>query len=143
MLARRLFAAAVLAGLSVFAPLASSPAQQGAPAGGVTGRELRRQTLPNAPGKQVVVVRVDFAPGAESPAHRHLPAVFAYVARGSIVSALGDEAPTTYGEGDSWYEPPGRVHGIARNTSATEPATLVAFFVADVGQTLTEPLKER
>ena len=50
------------------------------------------------------------------------------------------EPPVTYGEGEMWYEAPGAIHSISRNASGTEPAKLIAFFVADQKQVLTEPI---
>lgn len=113
---------------------------QSAPAGRVTRTEMFRQALPNARGKEVIVVSIEYAPGAGSTKHRHPGPVFAYVARGAIVSQLGTEPPVTYDEGEMWYEAPGAIHGISRNASGTEPAKLIAFFVADQKQVLTEPI---
>jgi quercetin dioxygenase-like cupin family protein len=113
---------------------------QPAPAGAVVGKEIFRQALPNVPGKEVVVVSVEYSPGAGSTRHRHPGPVFAYVVHGAIVSQLGTQEPVTYEEGEMWYEPPGRIHGISRNASAIEPAKLITFFVADQKQVLTEQI---
>jgi quercetin dioxygenase-like cupin family protein len=106
----------------------------------VTRTEIFRQALANVRGKEVIVVSIEYAPGAGSTKHRHPGPVFAYVARGAIVSQLGTAPPVTYGEGEMWYEAPGAIHSISRNASETEPAKLVAFFVADQKQALTEPI---
>ena len=76
-------------------------------AGPVTRTEIFRQALPNVWGKEVIVVSIEYAPGAGSTKHRHPGPVFAYVARGAIVSQLGTEPPGTYSEGEMWYEAPG------------------------------------
>jgi quercetin dioxygenase-like cupin family protein len=106
----------------------------------VRSTEIFRQVLPNMPGKEVVIVSVDYAPGAGSTKHRHPGPVFAYVVRGSIVSQFGTEPPVTYGEGEVWYESPGAVHSTSRNASETDPAKLITFFVADHRQILTVPI---
>jgi quercetin dioxygenase-like cupin family protein len=106
----------------------------------VTRTEIFRQALPNLRGKEVIVVSIEYAPGAGSTKHRHPGPVFAYVAHGAIVSELGSGPPVTYGEGEMWYEAPGAIHSISRNASEIEPAKLVAFFVADQKQVLTEPI---
>jgi quercetin dioxygenase-like cupin family protein len=106
----------------------------------VRSMEIFRQVLPNVPGKEVVVVSVDYAPGAGSTKHRHPGPVFGYVVRGAIVSQLGTEPPVTYEEGEMWYEPPGAAHSTSRNASETGPAKLLTFFVADQKQVLTEPI---
>ena len=126
--------AVVMAGRTLDADAQSSQA------GPVTRTEIFRQALPNVWGKEVIVVSIEYAPGAGSTKHRHPGPVFAYVARGAIVSQLGTEPPATYGEGEMWYEAPGAIHSISRNASGTEPAKLIAFFVADQKQVLTEPI---
>jgi quercetin dioxygenase-like cupin family protein len=115
-------------------------AAQSSQAKPVTRTEMFRQALPDVRGKEVIVVSMEYAPGAESTKHRHPGPVFAYVARGAIVSQLGTEPPVTYGEGEMWYEAPGAIHSISRNASETESAKLIAFFVADQKQVLTEPI---
>jgi quercetin dioxygenase-like cupin family protein len=115
-------------------------AAQSSQAKSVTRTEMFRQALPNVRGKEVIVVSMEYAPGAQSTKHRHPGPVFAYVARGAIVSQLGTEPPVTYGEGEMLYEAPGVIHSISRNASETESAKLIAFFVADQKQVLTEPI---
>src|SRR5215469_907572 len=55
---------------------------------GVTVRPILQHELPDAPGKQLSVVTVDFAPGAASSPHRHPGSVVAYVLEGSVVSQV-------------------------------------------------------
>lgn len=126
--------AAVMAGRTLDADAQPSEA------GSVTRTEIFRQALPNVRGKEVIVVSIEYGPGSGSTRHRHPAPVFAYVARGTIVSELGTEPPVTYGEGEMWYEPPGAIHSVSRNASETEPARLVTFFVAEQKQVLTEPI---
>jgi len=94
--------------------------------------------LPNVPGKSLTAVVVNYAPGAKSETHHHAGSVFAYVLSGAIRSensATG--AAKVYHVGESFFEPPGSIHLISENASATEPASLLAVFVADDGATLT------
>ena len=116
-------------------------ATQMSPTAPATGKEIFRQALPNIRGKEVVVVSIDYTPGAESTRHRHPGPVFAYVARGAIVSQLGNEPAVTYYEGEMWYEPPGIAHSISRNASTTESAKLITFFVADQKEVLIEQIR--
>jgi quercetin dioxygenase-like cupin family protein len=37
----------------------------------------------------------------------------------------------TFAAGQTWFEPPDAIHVFAGNASATEPAQLLAIFVAD------------
>jgi quercetin dioxygenase-like cupin family protein len=67
----------------------------------------------------------------------------AFVVSGAIASRVDDGPEQTYHAGDAWWEPPGAVHRVSRNASATEAATLLAIFVAPRGASgaeLTKPL---
>jgi quercetin dioxygenase-like cupin family protein len=98
---------------------------------------ISSQALPNVPSKRVTIVRVTYAPSGYTPAHRHAGSVIAYVTAGTIRSQLGRGPVETFTVGESFFEPPGAIHLISENASATEPAELIAVFVADEGATLT------
>ena len=46
-----------------------------------------------------------------------------------------------YEAGETFFEPPGSTHLISENASKTEPASLLAIFVADTGAQLTHGAK--
>lgn len=93
--------------------------------------------LPNVPGKRVTIVRVFYGPGGFTRAHRHAGSVAAYVTKGEIRSQLGGGPLETFSVGQSFFEPPGATHLVSANASNTEPAELIAVFVADEGAQLT------
>jgi quercetin dioxygenase-like cupin family protein len=93
--------------------------------------------LPNVPGKRVTIVRVFYGPGGFTRAHRHAGSVTAYVTKGEIRSQLGGGPVETFKPGQSFFEPPGATHLISANASNTEPAELIAVFIADEGAQLT------
>ena len=93
--------------------------------------------LPNVPGKRVTIVRVFYGPGGFTRPHRHGGSVTAYVTKGEIRSQLGGGPVATFKVGQSFFEPPGATHLISANASNTEPAELIAVFVADEGAQLT------
>ncbi len=93
--------------------------------------------LPNVPGKRVTIVRVFYGPGGFTRAHRHAGSVTAYITKGEIRSQLGGGPVETFAVGQSFFEPPGATHLVSANASATEPAELIAVFVADEGAQLT------
>lgn len=100
--------------------------------------------LPNVPGKSMVSVVVDYAPGAASSPHTHARSAFiyAYVVAGAIESQVNDGSVKVYRAGESFYEEPGATHRVSRNASRTEPAKLLAVFVVDSNdKTLTTPVK--
>jgi quercetin dioxygenase-like cupin family protein len=93
--------------------------------------------LPNVPGKRVTIVRVFYGPGGFTRAHRHAGSVTAYITKGEVRSQLGGGPVETFKVGQSFFEPPGATHLISANASNTEPAELIAVFVADEGAQLT------
>ena len=101
-------------------------------------------TIPNIPGKSLIAVEVNYAPGGASPPHTHAKSAFiyAYVISGAIESKVNDGETRIYRAGESWSEPPGAIHWISRNASKTEPAKLLAVFVLDTNDhPLTTPVK--
>jgi len=91
------------------------------------------QAIPNIPGKSLIAVEVDYAPGAASSSHTHAKSAFiyAYVVSGAIESQVNDGPKRIYRAGESFYETPGSTHAVSRNASKTEPAKLLAVFVLD------------
>ena len=107
---------------------------------GVSATPIFVQKLPNVPGKTMTVVSVDYAPGGASRPHHHAAsaAVFAYVVSGAVRSQVeGAGEARIYKAGESWYEPPGAHHLVSENASDSDPARLIAVFIADDGDTLT------
>jgi quercetin dioxygenase-like cupin family protein len=91
-------------------------------------------------GKTLTAVVVRYPPGEASPPHHHAGSVYAYVLSGAIRSQNSATGPAkVYRAGESFFEPPGSDHLISANASATEPASLLAVFVADDHATLTMP----
>jgi len=102
------------------------------------------QAITNIPGKSLVAVVVDYAPGAASTSHTHAKSafIFAYVVSGGIESQVNDGPKRVYRAGESWHETPGSHHRVSRNASSTKPAKLLAVFVVDTNdRVLTTPDK--
>jgi quercetin dioxygenase-like cupin family protein len=98
---------------------------------GTTVRVVSCEKLPNVPGKSVTTALVDFPPGALSPPHRHPGSVTAFVTKGTIRSQLAGGPVQIFGPGGTWFEPPGTLHMLTENPSVTDPAQLLAIFVAN------------
>jgi quercetin dioxygenase-like cupin family protein len=97
-------------------------------------------TLENVPGSRLTAVVVRYGPGEKSPPHHHAGSVFAYVLSGSIRSENSATGPVrTYKAGEGFFEPVGSVHSVSENASPTQPASLLAVFVAPDGAQLTAP----
>jgi quercetin dioxygenase-like cupin family protein len=94
--------------------------------------------VPNVPGKSLTTVLVNYAPGGKSVSHHHAGSVMAYVLTGQIRSENSATGPArVYKAGEAFFEPPGSEHLVSENASTTEPASLLAIFVADDGAQLT------
>ena len=102
-------------------------------AGGETVTPVFAYDLPNLPGQKMIGHLVEYAPGGSSRPHHHSTkgSVVAYVLEGAIRSQVNDGPITVYKAGESWFEPPGSAHPVSENASATEPARLLAVFVAE------------
>ena len=94
---------------------------------------LMLKELPDIPGKEALVITVDFAPGAEDPVHRHDAHAFVYVLEGSIVMQLKGSQAVTLTAGQVFYEGPDDVHTVGRNASKTKPAKIMVVLVKNKG----------
>ncbi len=97
--------------------------------------------LTNLPGKEALMVTVEYAPGGSSAEHRHNAHTFVYVLEGSIAMQVKGGKEVTLGPGQTFYEGPEDVHTVSRNASATKPAKFLVFFVKEKGAPATAPAK--
>ena len=92
---------------------------------------LLSKDLPNLPGKEGLMITVEYPPGSSDPIHRHNANAFVYVLEGSIVMQVRGGKQVTLSPGQTFYEGPDDVHVVGRNASQTKPAKFVVFFVKD------------
>jgi len=97
--------------------------------------------LTEFPGKEVVMITVEFPPGGADPVHRHDAHGFIYVLEGSVVMQVKGGKEVTLTPGQSFYEGPDDVHVVGRNASTTRPAKLLAVLVKDKGAPILVPVK--
>jgi quercetin dioxygenase-like cupin family protein len=126
-----LIAAAALAALSLAASVQPAFAAD-APATRETVTPAFAEAIANVPGKTMTALVVEYVPGGKSAPHRHGQAfVVAYVLSGAIRSRIDNGEERVFRAGESWTEKPGAHHMVSENASDTEPAKLLAIFVAD------------
>jgi len=101
--------------------------------------ELMSKDLTNIPGKEGLMLIVDYPPGSTDAIHRHNAHGFIYVLEGSIVMQVKGGKETMVTAGQTFYEGPDDVHVVGRNASKTKPAKFVVFFVKDKGAPLLVP----
>lgn len=101
--------------------------------------QLLSKDLANLPGKEGLMVMVEYPPGSTDPVHRHNAHGFIYVLEGSIVMQVRGGKEVVLTPGQIFYEGPGDVHVVGRNASKTKPARFVVFFVKDKGAPVVTP----
>jgi len=101
--------------------------------------ELFSKDLKDCPGKEGLMITVDYPPGSVDPIHRHNAHGFIYVLEGSIVMQVRGGKEVTLTPGQTFYEGPDDVHVVGRNASKTKPAKFVVFFVKDKGAPILVP----
>lgn len=89
--------------------------------------------LADVPGKEGLMLLVEYPPGSSDPIHRHNARAFVYVLEGSIVMQVRGGKEVTLTPGQTFYEGPDDVHVVGRNASQTKPAKFVVFLVKDIG----------
>jgi len=94
---------------------------------------LMLKDLADVPGKEMLMITVDYPPGAVEHIHRHDAHAFVYVLEGSIVEGVGGRKEVTLTPGQIFYEGPGDVHTVGRNASMTKPAKFVVVLLKKKG----------
>src|SRR5512146_2565404 len=95
--------------------------------------QLMSKDLKELPGKEGVMITVEYPPGSSDPIHRHNAHAFVYVLEGSIVMQVRGGKEMTLTPGQTFYEGLNDVHVVGRNASQTKPAKFVVFLVKNKG----------
>jgi quercetin dioxygenase-like cupin family protein len=97
--------------------------------------------LTDIPGKEVLMITVEYPPGGSDPVHRHYAHGLIYVLEGSVVMQVKGEKEVTLTPGQTFYEGPDDVHVVGRNASTTRPAKFLVILVKDKGAPILVPVK--
>lgn len=119
----------------------ASPAKAADPASDTKITPLLIKPFPDIPGKEGMVLTVEYAPGASTEAHRHDAHTFVYVLEGAIVMQVQGGEPVTVKAGQTFYESPTDIHTVSRNASKTDPARFLVFFVKNQDAAPVLPVK--
>jgi quercetin dioxygenase-like cupin family protein len=93
------------------------------------------------PGKEAVMITVEYPPGGADPVHRHHAHGFIYVLEGSIVMQVKGGKEVTLTPGQTFYEGPNDIHTVGRNASQTQPAKFIVLLLKDKGAPILIPEK--
>jgi quercetin dioxygenase-like cupin family protein len=102
---------------------------------------LMSKDLTDRPGKEVLMIIVEYPPGGSDPVHRHNAHGFLYVLEGSVVMQVKGGKEITLTPGESFYEGHDDVHIVGRNASGTKPAKFLVFLIKDKGAPVLVPVK--
>ena len=102
---------------------------------------LMSKDLTGFPGKEGLMIMVEYPPGGSDPVHRHNAYAFVYVLEGSVVMQVKGGEETTLTPGQTFYEGPDDVHVVGRNASSTKPAKFLVLLVKDKGAPVLVPVK--
>ena len=99
--------------------------------------------LADVPGKELVVITVDYAPGGADIVHRHNADATVYVLEGSVIEQVKGGKPDTLTAGETFFEGPEDIHIVGRNASSTQPAKILAILVKKKGAPALVPVKQK
>jgi quercetin dioxygenase-like cupin family protein len=102
---------------------------------------LMSKPLSDNPGKELLMITVEYPPGASDPVHRHNAQALVYVLEGSIVMGVNGETPVTLTPGQTFYESPNDIHTVGRNASETMPAKFLVVLLKDKDAPVLIPMK--
>ena len=102
---------------------------------------LLSKDLKETPGREGLMIMVEYPPGGADPIHRHNAHGFIYVVEGSIVMQVKGGKQVTLTAGQTFYEGPNDEHVVGRNASNTKPAKFVVFLIKDRGAPALVPIE--
>jgi quercetin dioxygenase-like cupin family protein len=94
---------------------------------------VMQKDLTDLPGREMLMLSVEYPPGTVEHIHRHDAYAFVYVLEGSIVEGVRGGKEVTLTPGQTFYEGPDDVHTVGRNASTTKPAKFVVVLVKKKG----------
>ena len=106
-----------------------------------TVTSLVKKDLPDYPGKEALMISVEYPPGASDPIHKHDAHAFIYVLEGSVVMQVKGGKEVTLSPGETWYEGPSDIHVVGRNASTTKPARFIVLLLKNKGAPVLTPVE--
>src|SRR5262249_20724992 len=104
-----------------------------APAAPPVVAPIMQKDLADPPGKEMLMLSVEYPPSAVETIHRHDAYAFIYVLEGTIIEQVRGGKEVTLTPGQTFYEGPDDVHVVGRNASTTKPAKFIVVMVKKQG----------
>jgi quercetin dioxygenase-like cupin family protein len=99
--------------------------------------------LTDMPGKEILVLSVEYSPGGTDIVHRHNADATVYVLEGTVIEQVKGGKPDTLTAGETFFEGTEDIHIVGRNASNTQPAKILAILVKNNGAPALEPVKQK
>jgi quercetin dioxygenase-like cupin family protein len=100
-----------------------------------------QKDVADVPGREMLMLSVEYPPGAVETIHRHDAYAFVYVLEGSIIEQVRGGNEVTLTPGQTFYEGPSDVHTVGRNASTTKPAKFLVVMLKKKGVDAVLPAK--
>jgi len=94
---------------------------------------IMQKDVGDVPGREMLMLSVEYPPGAVETIHRHDAYAFVYVLEGSIIEQVRGGNEVTLTPGQTFYEGPNDVHTVGRNASTTKPAKFLVVMLKKKG----------
>jgi quercetin dioxygenase-like cupin family protein len=108
---------------------------------GAKGTPIMLKDLTDAPGKEALMIIVEYPPGGADLIHIHNAHGFIYALESSVVMQVMGGKQVTLKRGQTFYEGPDDAHTVGRNASSTEPAKFLVFLVKEKGAPILTPVE--
>ena len=102
---------------------------------------IMQKDVADVPGREMLMLSVEYPPGAVETIHRHDAYAFVYVLEGSIIEQVRGGKEVTLSPGQTFYEGPNDVHTVGRNASTTKPAKFLVVMLKKKGVDAVLPAK--
>jgi quercetin dioxygenase-like cupin family protein len=102
---------------------------------------IMQKDVADVPGREMLMLSVEYPPGAVETIHRHDAYAFVYVLEGSIIEQVRGGNEVTLTPGQTFYEGPNDVHAVGRNASTTKPAKFLVVMLKKKGVDAVLPAK--
>jgi quercetin dioxygenase-like cupin family protein len=92
-----------------------------------------QKDVADVPGREMLMLSVEYPPGAVETIHRHDAYAFVYVLEGSVIEQVRGGKEATLTPGQTFYEGPNDVHTVGRNASTTKRAKFLVVMLKKKG----------
>lgn len=131
----------ILAAASIAAPAFAHDDKPGSGEMKITPKFMT--DLADLPGRESLMLTVEFPPGYVSEPHRHEAHTFVYVLEGTVDMQVAGGELKRLRAGEVFYETPTDIHTVATNPSRNAPAKILVMLVKAKGVPPVLPVEKK